>query len=40
MAYFKNNVLTKWHKYHRDKGDITDKPSYCEAINLDLAELL
>jgi len=30
----------EWHKYHRDKGDITDRPSFCEAINLDLATLL
>lgn len=30
----------EWHKYHRDKGDITDQPSFCEAINLDLATLL
>jgi Uma2 family endonuclease len=30
----------QWHKYHRDKGDITDVPSFCEAINLDLATLL
>jgi hypothetical protein len=34
---FKRN---EWHKYHRDKGDITDQPSFCEAINLDLATLL
>jgi hypothetical protein len=32
--------LNAWHKYHRDKGDITDNPSFCEAINLDLATLL
>ncbi len=32
--------LNRWHKYHRDKGDITDNPSFCEAINLDLATLL
>lgn len=32
--------LSEWHKYHRDKGDITDQPSFCEAINLDLATLL
>jgi len=30
----------QWHKYHRDKGDVTDAPSFCEAINLDLATLL
>jgi Uma2 family endonuclease len=30
----------QWHKYHRDKGDITDAPSFCEAIQLDLATLL
>lgn len=30
----------EWHKYHRDKGDISDRPSFCEAINLDLATLL
>jgi hypothetical protein len=32
--------LNTWYKYHRDKGDITDNPSFCEAINLDLATLL
>jgi hypothetical protein len=30
----------EWHKYHRDKGDIAENPSFCEAINLDLATLL
>jgi hypothetical protein len=30
----------EWHKYHRDKGEITDNPSFCEAINLDLAAML
>ena len=30
----------EWRKYHRDKGEITDNPSFCEAINLDLATLL
>ncbi len=30
----------EWHKYHRDKGDILDRPSFCETINLDLATLL
>ncbi len=30
----------EWHKYHRDKGDITENPAFCEAINLDLATLL
>jgi hypothetical protein len=32
--------LNAWHKYHRDKGDITDNPSFCEAVNLDFATLL
>jgi hypothetical protein len=32
--------LHKWHKYHRDKGVVTDNPSFCEALNLDLATLL
>jgi Uma2 family endonuclease len=30
----------EWHKYKRSEGVITDKPSFCEAINLDLATLL
>lgn len=30
----------EWHKYYRDKGDLSDNPSLCEAINLDLAPLL
>ncbi|TAE28577.1 MAG: hypothetical protein EAZ92_08055 [Candidatus Kapaibacterium sp.] len=30
----------KWHKYQQGEGDISDKPSFCEAINLDLATLL
>ncbi len=30
----------KWHKYKRGVGDIPDNPSFCEAINLDLATLL
>ena len=32
--------LNKWHKYKRGIGVISDKPSFCEAINLDLASLL
>jgi len=30
----------EWHKYKIGEGTITDKPSFCEAINLDLATLL
>lgn len=30
----------EWHKYKLGKGIITEKPSFCEAINLDLATLL
>lgn len=30
----------EWHKYKRGVGIVTDKPSFCEAINLDLATLL
>lgn len=30
----------KWHKYKLGVGIITDRPSFCEAINLDLATLL
>jgi Uma2 family endonuclease len=30
----------EWHKYKRGIGNITGKPSFCEAINLDLATLL
>ncbi len=30
----------EWHKYRRGVGDILDKPSFCEAINMDLATLL
>ena len=30
----------EWHKYKRGVGEILDKPSFCEAINLDLASLL
>ncbi len=30
----------EWHKYKRGVGDVLDKPSFCEAINLDLATLL
>jgi Uma2 family endonuclease len=32
--------LNEWHKYKLGVGNITDKPSFCEAINLDLATLL
>lgn len=32
--------LNQWHKYKRGEGVITDHPSFCEAINLDLATLL
>jgi hypothetical protein len=32
--------LNQWHKYKRGEGVITDYPSFCEAINLDLATLL
>jgi hypothetical protein len=30
----------EWHKYKLGIGDITDRPSFCEAINLDLTTLL
>ncbi len=30
----------EWHKYKRGEGIITENPSFCEAINLDLATLL
>jgi hypothetical protein len=39
-GFFYDYKRNQWHKYHRDKGDITDVPSFCEAINLDLATLL
>ena len=29
-----------WRKYQPDAGEITDRPSFCEAIGMDLAELL
>jgi hypothetical protein len=32
--------LGAWHKYKRGAGDVTDRPSFCETINLDLATLL
>jgi Uma2 family endonuclease len=32
--------LGAWHKYKRGVGNITENPSFCEAINLDLATLL
>lgn len=35
-----NYKRNEWHKYKRGVGDITDNPSLCEAINLDLATLL
>lgn len=30
----------EWHKYKLGVGFVTDKPSFCDAINLDLATLL
>ncbi len=30
----------EWHKYKLGEGIISDKPSFCEAINIDLATLL
>jgi hypothetical protein len=30
----------EWHKYKRGEGLLTENPSFCEAINLDLATLL
>ena len=30
----------EWHKYKLGVGNITERPSFCEAINLDLATLL
>jgi Uma2 family endonuclease len=30
----------QWHKYKRGEGIITESPSFCEIINLDLATLL
>ncbi len=35
-----NYKRNEWYKYKRGVGDILDKPSFCEAINLDLATLL
>lgn len=32
--------LNQWHKYKHGEGIIKEKPSFCEAINLDLATLL
>lgn len=29
-----------WHKYKKGVGDVLDKPSYCDALRLDLASLL
>ena len=29
-----------WRKYQPGQGEITDQPSFCEAIGLDLAKLL
>jgi Uma2 family endonuclease len=30
----------QWHKYKLGVGEVLDKPSFCEAIHLDLATLL
>ncbi|KER09029.1 MAG: hypothetical protein HY22_14170 [[Candidatus Thermochlorobacteriaceae] bacterium GBChlB] len=30
----------EWHKYKKGVGDVRDKPSFCDAIQLDLATLL
>jgi Uma2 family endonuclease len=30
----------EWHKYKRGEGILPENPSFCEAINLDLATLL
>jgi Uma2 family endonuclease len=35
-----NYKRDEWHKYKRGVGAITENPSFCEAINLDLATLL
>lgn len=32
--------LNQWHKYKIGEGIITNRTSFCEAINLDLATLL
>ena len=29
-----------WRKYQPDQGEITDRPSFCGAIEMDLADLL
>ena len=29
-----------WRKYQPGRGEITDRPSFCEAIEMDLADLL
>lgn len=39
-SFFYDYKLSEWHNNHCDKGNITDEPSFCEAINLDLATLL
>lgn len=32
--------LNKWHKYKRGEGVTSQNPSFCDAINIDLATLL
>ncbi|MBC8042125.1 MAG: Uma2 family endonuclease [Rhizobacter sp.] len=32
--------LRQWHKHQKGIGDVLDKPSFCNAINLDLSTLL
>lgn len=29
-----------WRKYQKDKGEITQQPSFCQSIGFDLDELL
>lgn len=29
-----------WRKYQTDRGEVTDRPSFCEAIRMDLADML
>jgi hypothetical protein len=35
-----NYKKNEWHKYQKGVGDVLDRPSFCQAINLDLATLI
>lgn len=39
-AFVYDYSFQRWRKYQSHRGEITDRPSFCEAIGMDLEKLL